>query len=136
MTNFKAGAAEGGVVPGQRDPRAIHFENKVAPILANHCIECHDPATRKGKLDLTRRSPAFVTLKDGISIVPGNPEQSLLWEAVFHDEMPEDNDPLNKEQKATLRKWIEDGAVWPLARIDPANYVQSSGGIGEQWIQR
>ena len=136
MANFKAGPSEGEVVPGQRDPRAIHFENKVAPILANHCIECHDPGTRKGKLDLTRRSTAFVTLKDGISIVPGNPEQSLLWETVFHDEMPEDNDPLNKEQKATLRKWIEGGAVWPLARIDPANYVQSSGGIGEQWIQR
>ncbi len=136
MANFKAGPSEGGVAPGQRDPRATHFENKVAPILANHCIECHDPGTRKGKLDLTRRSTAFVTLKDGISIVPGNPEQSLLWETVFHDEMPEDNDPLNKEQKATLRTWIEDGAVWPLARIDPANYVQSSGGIGEQWIQR
>lgn len=136
MANFKAGAAEGGSIPEQRDPRAIYFENEVAPILASHCIECHDPATRKGKLDLTRRSTAFVTLEDGLSIVAGAPEKSRLWEAVFHDEMPEGNDPLNEEQKATLRKWIEDGAVWPLARIDPANYLQSSGGTGKQWVQR
>ncbi|MEC9056664.1 MAG: LamG-like jellyroll fold domain-containing protein, partial [Verrucomicrobiota bacterium] len=115
LANFRAGATEGGSVPEQRDPRAIYFENEVAPILASHCIECHDPATRKGKLDLTRRSTAFVTLEDGLSIVAGAPEKSLLWEAVFHDEMPEGNDPLNEEQKATLRKWIEDGAVWPLA---------------------
>lgn len=137
-THFKAGArAEGGAVDRQEsDPRALHFENEVAPILANHCIGCHDPATRKGRLDLTRRVTAFAPLRDGAAVVPGQPDQSLLWESVIHDEMPADNAPLSRDQKAALRKWIEEGAHWSLERIDPANYVHSSGGTGRQWVQR
>lgn len=135
--NFKAGAGASGLVARKPiDPKAVHFETKVAPILANHCIECHDPSTRKGKLDLTRQATAFAALKDGAPIAPGNLAKSLLWEAVLHDEMPEDNKPLSKDQKDTLKKWIEDGAVWTLDRVDPANYVHSSGGGGIQWIQR
>jgi len=137
-THFNAGArAEGAAVNRQEsDPRALHFENEVAPILANHCIGCHDPATRKGRLDLTRRVTAFAPLREGAAVVPGKPDQSLLWESVFHDEMPADNAPLSRDQKAALRKWIEEGAHWSLESIDPANYVHSSGGTGRQWVQR
>lgn len=136
--NFKAGAgaASGLVAREEPDAKALHFENKIAPILANHCIECHDPSTRKGKLDLTNKATAFAKLKNGTPIVPGNLDKSLLWDAVSSDEMPEDNDPLSKQQKADLKKWIEDGAVWSLEEIDPANYVHSGGGGGKRWVQR
>nr|NIP95096.1 DUF1592 domain-containing protein [Akkermansiaceae bacterium] len=107
-----------------------------AAILANHCLECHDSATRKGKLDLSRKSTAFAALKNGKAIVPGEPSASLLWESVFHDEMPEEGDPLTAEQKADLRKWIEDGAPWTIAQIDPANYLASGGGTGRTFVQR
>ena len=136
--HFKVGArgASSPVVHPGRDPRALHFENEVAPILANHCLGCHDPATRKGRLDLTRESTTFAPLRDGATVVPGKPGQSLLWETVSHDEMPKDSAPLSKDQKAALRKWIEEGAHWSLERIDPANYVHSGGGTGRQWVQR
>lgn len=136
--HFKAGAsaAPGTVTNRSTDANASHFETKVAPILANHCIECHEPANRKGKLDLTRKDTAFAALKSGTPVVPGKPEGSLLWEAVFHDDMPEDNPPLNAEQKADLKQWIADGATWSLDRIDPANYLHSSGSSGKQWVQR
>ena len=136
VAHFKAGASAGKSLPPTRDPRELYFEDKVAPILANHCVQCHDPATRKGKLDLSRRATAFTPLKNGVAVIPGKPGESLLWESVLHDEMPADNPPLDETQKAILRKWIEDGAIWSLSRIDPANYVHSSGGTDQQWIQR
>jgi len=138
VAHFKAGAnaASDAVVRQSPDAKAAHFETRVAPILANHCIECHDPATRKGKLDLTRKATAFAKLKAGTPIVPGKPDESLLWESVFHDDMPEDNDPLSPTQKADLKKWIADGATWSLDHIDPANYIHSSGAGARQWVPR
>ncbi len=136
--NFNAGAASNSksLAGNSPDAKAAHFETKVAPILANHCIECHDPANRKGKLDLTRKSTAFAELKDGTPVVPGNPDGSLLWESVFHDDMPEDNPPLSAAQKADLKSWIADGAIWSLDQIDPANYLSSGGAGGKHWVQR
>ncbi len=136
--NFKAGASVDpeAVARNSEKAKAAHFETKVAPILANHCIECHDPATRKGKLDLTQKATAFAKLKDGTPVVPGKLDDSLLWESVFHDDMPEDNAPLSTTQKADLKSWISDGATWSLDRIDPANYLNSGGASGKQWVQR
>ncbi|MDE0596342.1 MAG: DUF1592 domain-containing protein [Roseibacillus sp.] len=136
--NFKAGAgaASGLVAREEPDPKVVHFETRIAPILANHCVECHDASTHKGKLDLTRKATAFAALENGTPIVPGNLDQSLLWDVVFNDEMPEDNDPLGMQQKADLKKWIEDGAIWSLEEIDPANYVHSGGGSDQRWVQR
>ena len=32
------------------------FETQVAPLFSKHCLECHDTLTKKGKLDLSRKS--------------------------------------------------------------------------------
>ena len=63
------------------------FETKVAPLLAKHCLECHDTGNRKGKLDLSSRVAAFTGGSEGPPIVPGKPDESLLWEVVESDEM-------------------------------------------------
>ncbi len=136
--NFKAGAGakSASAARSTPDPKASHFETRVASIFANHCLECHDSATRKGKLDLSRKTTAFASLKKGKALVPGKLSESLLWKAVFKDDMPEEGDPLTGEQKADLKKWIEDGATWTLDQIDPANYLQSAGGGGKRFVQR
>ena len=44
-------------------------------------------------------------------IVPGNPDESTVWDLVANDEMPpEPDEPLSDEEKTTLRRWIEEGA--------------------------
>ncbi|MGI9244363.1 MAG: LamG-like jellyroll fold domain-containing protein, partial [Verrucomicrobiales bacterium] len=108
-------AANAGAGPGaaaapsiaKRDPSEVLFETKIAAILADHCLECHDSATRKGKLDLSHRQTAFAGGRDGSPITPGNSGESLLWESVASDEMPEDRPPLTDEDKAALRQWID-----------------------------
>jgi hypothetical protein len=113
---------------------AKHFETVVAPIFARRCLECHDSATHEHGLDLSRRISAFDSGENGRMILPGNSEDSLVWTAVESDSMPSERPPLTDVEKTALKKWIDDGAVWTLDEIDPANYVHHSS--GELFVQR
>ena len=119
----------------QRDPKAAHFELEIASILSNHCLECHDTLTRKGGLDLSRKVAAFKGGDAGPSIVAGKPEDSLLWHSIESDEMPLERTPLSAKEKETVRRWIDDGAVWSTETIDPAVYVHG-GRPDANWIRR
>ena len=116
------------------DPKVAHFEKKIAPLLANHCLECHDPVTNKAKLDLSRKTAAFKGSEDGPVIVAGSLEKSVLWESVVSDDMPKKRTPLTDEEKQWLKQWIEKGAVWSKETIDPADYAHSIP--DDVWVQR
>lgn len=111
------------------------FHSKIAPLLAKRCLDCHDSSTRKGKLDLSRKDSARAGGGSGVAIVPGNSGESLLWETVNNDEMPEDGPFLSAKEKKYLKQWIDSGAVWPTDVIDPATYAHESG-ADENWLRR
>ena len=95
--NFRAGPGALGVGPAliTKSENELLFENKIAPLISNHCLECHDSANREGKLDLTKKALAFAGGKrDGHGVVAGKAEESAIWKSVVGDEMPEDRDPL------------------------------------------
>ncbi|MCA8995441.1 MAG: DUF1587 domain-containing protein, partial [Planctomycetaceae bacterium] len=117
------------------DAKARHFQKDVAPILAKHCLECHDSAIKKGDLDLSVKTAAFQGGESGKAIVPGKVSDSPLWEYVASNDMPKDRAPLSDQEKDVLKKWIADGAVWEPEVIDPANYRHSAES-GQVWIQR
>ena len=121
--------------PPQPDESAILFETAVAPILAKHCLECHDPSTREGKLDLSRKATTLAAGKKTKVLIPGKPALSKLWLEVASDDMPEDRPPLSPEEKDVLKRWIETGASWTIAQIDPADY-QHHGGDNAIYVQR
>jgi mono/diheme cytochrome c family protein len=86
-------------------------------ILVDKCLACHATGSKKGGLDLTRRASTLLGGKSGPAIVPGKPEESLLFEKVAAGEMPP-KIRLRPEQVAAVRAWIESGAGYesePLA---------------------
>jgi hypothetical protein len=91
---------------------------EVGTILANQCLECHDPDKKKGGLDLSRRAAALAGGESGAVIVPGRPEESLLIEKVSEGEMPPKR-PLSKEQVAAVRAWVEAGAPYTSEPLTP-----------------
>ena len=134
--NFMAGVdAPGAPVIAERDPSEELFDTKVAAIIANHCLECHDAATRKGKLDLSHKATAFAGGREGPPITPGKSGESLLWETVASDEMPEDRPPLSEGDKEALKKWIDSGAKWTGDYIDPADYAHRTQ-VAQNFIRR
>lgn len=138
--HFRAGPGAPGIGPDliTKSDNEVLFETKIAPLIANHCLECHDSANREGKLDLTKKALAFAGGKrDGHGVVAGKAEESAIWKSVFEDEMPEDRDPLSDEEKAALKQWIEGGASWTISQIDPAVYVHGGGDKANKiWVQR
>lgn len=94
------------------------FEKQVRPILVHRCYDCHDPANGElgGGLSLVSRADILAGGDSGAAIEPGDPVNSLLIEAVRHGQRvqmpPDEKIPL--EEIATLMKWIEQKAPWPL----------------------
>jgi hypothetical protein len=137
--HFKAGpdgkASAEIIAQNKAAAAARHFHTRIAALLSRHCLECHDAASPKGGLDLSRREAALKGGENGPAFVAGKPDDSLLWQFVDSGEMPKNRDPLSDGDKAALKQWIADGAVWPDGTIDPAVYAQD-GHAGDVWIQR
>jgi hypothetical protein len=138
--NFKVGA--GGstweLAETTKEENARFFTMKVAPILANHCLDCHDSLVKEGGLDLSRKIAAFAGGESGKAIVPGQSAKSLIWNRVEANEMPADRPSLSSEDKKILKEWLDQGAEWSVDYLDPAVYAHgtSSGGTILQRLTR
>jgi len=98
----------------------ISYNRDIRPILSDNCFACHgfDPKTREADLRLDTFEGATAD-NDGVtSIVPGSVEKSELWQRIHstdEDEVmppPKTHKTISAEQKAKLRKWIEQGALY------------------------
>ena len=60
------------------------FEKKVRPVIVEHCYECHSSASKKvkGGLLLDSRVEILKGGSSGPAIVLGNPDKSLIIQAV------------------------------------------------------
>ena len=101
--------------------RRLTYEQDVRPILKAHCFQCHGEEEKpKGKLDLRLvrvMKPGGVS---GEAIVPGDHEESLLWERIDDDEMPPRDKKLSAEEKATHRRLDRPGGGRPRGPSPPA----------------
>lgn len=118
----------------EAEQAARHFETKIAPLFANHCMECHDSSTHEGGLDLSKQRTAFQGGDSGAAIVANKSADSLVWQSVENDDMPHDRPALSTDEKELLKNWIDEGAPWSLTQIDPAIYQHSGG--DQRWVQR
>lgn len=133
--NFRAGRAPvWGESPALA--RKTHlFEARVAPLLAQRCLMCHDSATKNGGLDLSKKAAAFAGGINGKAIQPGNARQSLVWLMTLSNAMPKGRMPLSADEKEILRQWIDAGAAWSYEMIDPAIHRGGDRGRGN-WARR
>jgi mono/diheme cytochrome c family protein len=112
---------------------ADFFENKVRPILANSCYECHDE-TAKGGLRVDSKAVFEKGGKDGPIVVPGEPDKSLLILAVEQTgdlKMPKGG-KLKPDEVATLVEWVKAGAKWPAIAAAPIVSTASTGMITDK----
>jgi hypothetical protein len=112
LTTTTAFAAEDDA---QREVMAF-FEKEVRPVLANRCYECHGEKKRKGSLRMDNIGYIKSGGDSGPALVPGNPDKSLMIEAIRYKdpdfEMPP-KEKLPDKEIAILEKWVKLGAPWP-----------------------
>ena len=95
------------------------FESKVRPIFVEHCYQCHSETADEVEAELLLDSKwGWKTGgESGPAIIPGNPDESLVIDAVRYQEdkvtaMPP-RSKLPDEDIAILEKWVEMGAPDP-----------------------
>ncbi|MEZ6127640.1 MAG: DUF1553 domain-containing protein [Planctomycetaceae bacterium] len=94
--------------------RSADFGSAVFGILKRSCFECHGSQKQEGGLRLDSAS----ALAMSGSVVAGSPADSELLRRISlphgHDEiMPAIGDPLLPKEIDGIRRWIQQGAVWP-----------------------
>ena len=107
---------------GAADPAALYLE-VVKPALEQQCLGCHGVGNTFAKLDLRTREAALKGGGRGPSIVPGEPEKSLLYLASAHEgelQMPPGGAEKKLDAKTldAMREWIAGGA--PFAEGEAA----------------
>ena len=98
--------------------KPVDFQREIRPILSDNCFSCHGPdeSTRKANLRLDLHEGALAARRNGAPIVPGKPEQSLLYKKITEENPARRMPPLSTHktltdaQKETIKRWIEQGA--------------------------
>jgi hypothetical protein len=109
------GALSGAAADG------VQFNRDIRPILSDQCFSCHgfDAKKRKAGLRLDVAESAHAANKDGrIAVKPGDLSGSELWARINTTDAddimppPDSHKTLAPEQKALLKRWIEQGAKY------------------------
>jgi len=100
--------------------KPVEFAREIRPILSDTCFKCHgvDAAKRKGGLRLDQKEEWFHPRKEGPLVVPGKPQESLVFTRITHSD-PDDQMPPREEVRqltpleiSKIRDWILQGANW------------------------
>ena len=102
------------------------FENKVRPIFAANCMECHgdDPEELRGGLALISRRSILDGGDSGAAVDLDHIDESILLDAINYGdyEMPPSGQ-LPKEQIELITEWVKKGMPW--AESEANNIVES-----------
>lgn len=113
---------------GPADPEGLAlFEAEVGPLLEAACYDCHSSDGRpKAGLMVDSRAGLLAGGVSGTALAPGDPDHSLLIEAVRYVDddiaMPPDG-KLEPEEIAALERWVALGAPWPGTAEEAADEV-------------
>lgn len=113
----------------------IDFKRDIEPIFAASCYQCHGPKKAAGQLRLDVKAAAMKGGISGAVIVSGESKKSRLLARILGEggekQMPIGGDPLKPEQIELIRKWIDQGAVWPATEESANRNSQSA--VPQHW---
>ena len=126
MGGFAGAANATEMTPAQRS----FFETKIRPVLVKQCYECHSVNAKKlgGKLLLDAPSEMIAGGESGPPLIPGNPDDSLIIQALRYQdlEMP----PKQRLPESVVNDfvtWVKLGAPDPRVESSvPARKLDDS----------
>lgn len=96
------------------DEESVDFVRDVKPIFQQHCVRCHSSGISKGEFSIETNAE----VAESGFVTAGDVEGSYLFGQIVSADgqppaMPHEGEPLSEAHVATVRRWIESGAVWP-----------------------
>ena len=108
--------------------------DQVQPILRKHCLNCHNESQARGGLSLSGLDKIEAGSTSGDVVVPGAPEESLLYLVTAHLEnpkMPPNKPKIPARELAIIEKWITTGLPKELGK-DGTERKQSASDANEE----
>jgi Protein of unknown function (DUF1553)/Protein of unknown function (DUF1549)/Planctomycete cytochrome C len=121
------------------DPTGVEFfEQKIRPVLVEHCYKCHSAQAKapKGGLLLDSREGLLKGGDSGPAVVPGKPDAGLLMKAVRYTDEALRMPPKSKLPDAIvadLAKWIAQGAPDPRTSSTSFKIVAAPPAARSHW---
>lgn len=116
LSALLAAASAMGNEDAARAGKLAFFENKIRPVLVEHCYGCHSAEAEVlgGKLRLDSAQHMLLGGESGSVLMAGDPDASLILQAMRYDgiEMPPD-ERLPDAVIHDFQEWIANGAVDP-----------------------
>ncbi len=113
----------------------VDFIRDIQPIFAANCYKCHGGARASGQLKLDTKALAMKGGLSGEVIKPGSSKDSRLISRILGEggeqRMPLGGTPLTAEQITLIKRWIDEGAVWPEDAQSSINNQASS--LPQHW---
>lgn len=128
LARFPAGSSERSsgaatVAAASSAGPLLEFTRDIQPLLQRSCVDCHSGEKPKGSYRLDTREASLKAGQSGeVAVQPGHADRSPLLRYVADQvedfEMPPTAKrgkypALSSEEVGRLRRWIEQGAVWP-----------------------
>jgi uncharacterized membrane protein len=89
----------------------VSFVSEVQPILKSRCVNCHGGQKTEEGLNLTSYEGLMAGSDNGLVIIPGDADNSLLGQTLIEREMPKRGPKLNPDQAQVIIDWINQGAL-------------------------
>lgn len=103
------------------DEPAVDYVRDIKPLFAKHCAECHGAKQQKSGLRADTAAALITGGDTGPAVVVGQPDESLLIQALTGKEgvakMPPKGEPLSADEIALISSWIKQGAKAPTDEI-------------------
>ena len=96
--------------PSSKKNSPLGFERDIKGIMAKFCFECHGMEKTESGLDLRTVKSMLKGGESGPALVPGKPDESLLFKMVHKEKMPPDGEMPSKTDIERVRRWIISGA--------------------------
>ena len=104
-------------IPDSASSSKVDFAREILPIFEKSCYSCHGPKQQMRGLRLDSKKLALAGGQFGKVIYPYKASESPLYRRVAgignQVRMPMGGEPLDREQIARIRAWINQGAKWP-----------------------
>lgn len=92
------------------DSDKITLPKDIHRIFQEKCSACHSGDEAEAQFNVDTLSQLMAGSEKGASIVPGKPQESLLWNKIKSNEMPpEDEEKLTEAEKKKIQQWIQTG---------------------------
>ena len=131
VTMLFATLALPATVADDKTGKAIElFEKQVRPTLIDQCIRCHGAEKQRGGLRLDTREAWTKGGDSGPAIIPGDPDASVLLNAIRYENPELEMPPRGKLPEHTIaafETWVKTGAVDPRTSKAPSSTTTLSG---------